>query len=117
MKGCQALLVEVLTRFYVSPGKNCHDVVGFLRIVVPGVGQGPAKTELTIFVESKNQQTVVLLRPAIVAVDVVPQPPVASPDSRRNRTVVHVVYKVRDNKRNGGQRIVIRGKFLRKSQV
>src|SRR6266478_870168 len=106
-----ALLFRVITRFYVSPSKNRDDVVSFLLVFIPWIGHAPSQRELTVLVESENQQTVMLLRPAVVAVDVLPQPLVA----RLNRTTVHVICKVRDNKRNGGQRVVIRGKVLRKS--
>src|SRR6266853_6478533 len=108
-----ALSFLVITRFYVSPSKNRDDMISFPRVFIPWIGHAPSQRELTVLVESENQQTVMLLRPAVVAVDVLPQPLVA----RLNRTTVHVICKVRDNKRNGGQRVVIRGKVLRKSQV
>src|SRR5258708_23591246 len=112
-----ALLFRVITRFYVSPSKNRDDVVSFLLVFIPWIGRAPGQRELTVLVKSENQQTIVLLRPVVVAVDMLPQPSVARDDARRTRPVVHVVYKVRDYKRNSGQRIVIRGKVLRESQV
>src|SRR5437899_3781235 len=87
-----ALFFLVLTRFYVSPSKNRDYMIGFLRILVPWIGHPPSQCELTVLVKSENQQTVVLLRPCVVAVDILPQPSVARDDARRTRPVVHGIY-------------------------
>src|SRR6266478_5132895 len=97
-----AVPFAVFTRFYVSPGKNGDDAITFLWIRICRIGQAPRESVLTVLIESENQQTVVLLRPVVVAVDMLPQPLVASHNAGWNRTIVHVVYKVRDYKRNSG---------------
>src|SRR6266849_10657075 len=82
-----ALPFAVFALFYVSPSKNRDDAIAFLWIFIRRIGQAPGQRVLTVLIESEDQQTVVLLRPVVVAVDMLPQPLVARHDPRRNRTV------------------------------
>src|SRR5216684_3900692 len=79
-----ALPFAVFALFYVSPSKDCDDAITFPWILICRIGQAPGQRVLTVLIESEDQQTVVLLRPVVVAVDMLPQPLVARHDARRN---------------------------------
>src|SRR5260370_41580072 len=84
-----AIPFAVFTWFYVSPGKNGDDAITFLWIRICRIGQAPRESVLTVLIESEDQQTVVLLRPVVVALDMLPQPLVASHNAGWNRIIVH----------------------------
>src|ERR1700689_4698553 len=98
-------------------GKNRCNSIPLIWIFVGGIGQSTSQRGFVALVKSKNQQTVVLLGPLVVAGNVLFQPLVANTNGGRNWTVVHVMDKVRNHKGDRRQRTVIGRKVCRESQV
>ena len=112
-----ALILGIIAWLDMRTSKNRRYPISLIRILIAGTGHAAGKGEFVVLIKGKNQQAVVLLRPLIIAIQVLPQPLVSPDDGALDFAIMHIIGKIRSNEGDSRQLVEIRRKVLGKSQV